>query len=250
MGYDNLLVEVAEGGVGVVTLNRPERLNALSHDLMRELDEVLTGFEHDEDVRCVVLTGAGERAFSSGADIHEAIERGEERGFGPYQWHFATLRKPTIGALNGLAFGGGALLATELDIRIGCDRTQFRFVQAAAGRIGVTWTLPLIVGWARAKELLLTARVVEAEEAYQMGLLNKLVAPDEVLPAAIDLARQIAKHKPAVIQGLKQLLGEQVGRSWEDMLASERAFRDTVPPPPPPTEAFREFLARKRRGFT
>ncbi len=122
-------------------------------------------------------------------------------------------------------------------------------MQAAAGRIGVTWTLPLIVGWARAKELLLTARVVEAEEAYQMGLLNKLVAPDEVLPAAIDLARQIAKHKPAVIQGLKQLLGEQVGRSWEDMLASERAFRDTVPPPPPPTEAFREFLARKRRGF-
>ena len=79
-------------------------------------------------------------------------------------------------------------------------------------------------------------------------VLNKLVPPDQVLASAVEMARQIASHKPAVVQGLKQLLGEQVGRAWPDMLASERAFRETVPPPPPPTEAFKDFLARTGRN--
>ena len=92
-----------------------------------------------------------------------------------FTWHLATLKKPTIGAINGLAYGGAALLSSSLDIRIGCERSSFRFLAATYGRINSTWTLPMVVGWARAKELLYTARVVSADEALQIGLLNKIV---------------------------------------------------------------------------
>src|SRR5581483_279518 len=88
-----------------------------------------------------------------------------------YGWHLANLRKPTIGAINGLAYGGAAVLASSLDIRIGCERSSFRFLAAARGRMNATWLLPVVVGWARAKELIYTARIVEAEEAEHIGLL-------------------------------------------------------------------------------
>src|SRR6266536_3165497 len=112
MAYETILTETVEGGVGIVTLNRPERLNALSYDLTRELDAALTDFENDPAIGCVILTGSGEKAFTAGADIHEMAasdprvmeERRRQRT--QWTWHLATLRKPTIGALNGLAHGG------------------------------------------------------------------------------------------------------------------------------------------------
>src|SRR6185437_6394787 len=106
-----------------------------------------------------------------------------------------TLRKPTIAALNGLVYGGGTMLACELDIRIGCERTRFRFLQSSVGRLGPTWTLPLIVGMPRARELLFTARVVGAEEALRMGLLNQLVPAEQLMETAVEMARQIAANK-------------------------------------------------------
>src|SRR5437867_3267173 len=160
MTYQNILAETVEGGVGVVTLNRPAVLNALSYDLARELDEALTGFEDDANVRCVVVTGAGEKAFSAGADIKEMAaadpqvlaERQRDRS--KWTWHLANLKVPTIGAMNGLAYGGGAVLASSLDLRIGCERSRFRFLAASYGRLNSTWSLPVLVGWPRAKELL------------------------------------------------------------------------------------------------
>jgi len=251
MAFKNLLVETVEGGVGVITFNRPEVLNALSTGLIAEYDEALNAFDRDGQVRCIVVTGAGEKAFSSGADIHEAVARGREDGhLSRRSWQRANLKKPTIGAINGLAFGGGAMLSVELDIRIGCERSRFRFLQASVGRAGATWTLPLITGWAKAKELLYTARVIEAQEALQIGLLNRLVPAGEVLEAAIDMGRQIAGNKPEAVSGIKELLSEHIGRSWPEMLEAEREFRAVKLEPPPPTEAFREFLEKKRRTGT
>ena len=247
MTYDCILVDRLEGGVGLVTLNRPEVLNALSTGLIAELDDALQALDSDPDVACIVVTGAGEKAFSSGADIHEVVAKGREDGHLTRQaWERATLRKPTIGALNGLVYGGGTMLACELDIRIGCERTRFRFLQSSVGRLGPTWSLPLIVGLPRARELLFTARVVGAEEALQMGLLNHLVPAAELMDTALATARQIAANKPEAVQGIKRLIGEHVGRSWEDMYQAERSYRLTVEPTPP-KEAFKEFLATKRR---
>jgi enoyl-CoA hydratase/carnithine racemase len=247
MVHDYILVDRLEGGVGVVTLNRPEVLNALSSGLVHELDEALMALDGDPSIACIVVTGAGEKAFSSGADIHEAVARGREEGhLTEFGWQRANLRKPTIAALNGLVYGGGTMIACELDIRVGCERTRFRFLQSSVGRLGPTWTLPLIVGLPRAKELLFTARVVGAEEALQMGLLNQLVPSDKLLETALSMGRQIAGNKPEAVQGIKQLIGEHVGRSWTEMLEAERGYGTNLEPPPP-TEAFKDFLASKRR---
>lgn len=248
--YENILVEKVDGGVGVITLNRPSKLNALSYPLVGELDEAVTQFEGDDDVRCIVITGAGEKAFSAGADIHEMAglspeelaERQQRRAV--FTWHLATLKKPTIGAINGLAYGGAALLSSSLDIRIGCERSSFRFLAASYGRVNSTWSLPLVVGWAKAKELLYTARVVSAEDALQMGLLNKIVPSEQLLEASIELGRQIAANTPEMVQGIKRLLIDDLGRAWHEMYEAERTALATTMRPSSVEEGFKEFLAR------
>src|SRR5712691_439801 len=199
MSYEYIVTECL-GGVALVTLNRPEKLNALSFGLVRELDEALSDYEADDAIKAVILTGAGERAFSAGADIHEMAglsseelaERAETRG--RISWHIANYAKPLIGAINGLAYGGAALLSSSLDLRIGCERTQFRFLAASYGRLNSTWSLPALVGIPKAKELLYTGRIIAAEEAERIGLLNQLVPSAKRREAAIEMAQQIAKN--------------------------------------------------------
>src|SRR6201995_1018 len=181
MTYEHILTE-AENGVGIVTLNRPEKLNAMNRQLSSELHDAVKELDGDDAIGCIVITGAGERAFSAGGDIHE--QREDDRRFtqqelearrGRGSYAIAASAKPTIGMINGLAYGGAAVLASSLDMRVGSEDTRFRFLAAAYGRINSTWTLPNQVGWPIAKELLFTARIVEAEEAYRIGLLNHLV---------------------------------------------------------------------------
>jgi len=254
VSYENILVEKVDGGVGVVTLNRPSKLNALSYALATELDAALTDFEHDDEIRAVVITGAGERAFSAGADIHEMAgisqdelsERQQRRA--AYTWHLATLRKPTIGAINGLAYGGAAVLSSSLDIRIGCERSSFKFLAASYGRLNSTWSLPVVVGWARAKELLYTAREVKADEAAQMGLLNAVVPSDRLLDSAIEMGRQIASNTPEMVQGIKRLLIEDLGRAWLEMYEAEKDALSGDLKPSPILEGFKSFLDRKPVG--
>jgi 2-(1,2-epoxy-1,2-dihydrophenyl)acetyl-CoA isomerase len=251
VAYEHLLVEKVDGGVGVVTLNRPARLNALSYGLVSELDEVVTDFENDEEIKAVVITGTGEKAFSAGADIHEMVDFSEDemaeraRRRGIFTWHLATLKKPTIGAINGLAYGGAALLSSSLDIRIGCERSSFKFLAASYGRINSTWTLPMVVGWAKAKELLYTARVVTADEAVQMGLLNKVVPSEDLLDATIEMGRQIGTNTPEMVQGIKQMLIDGLGHGWQEMYEAEKTALSTTLKPSPVKEGVKDFLARK-----
>ena len=250
MAYETLLVE-KKPGVGIITLNRPERLNALNFALFVELDQALTQFEQDDEVKAIIVTGAGERAFSAGADIHEMTQQSEdqlkERGSrgADWVWHLAVYKKPTIGAINGLAYGGGALMSSIFDIRLGCERTSFRFLGVVYGRINSTWTLPLIVGWPAAKELLFTGRLVEAEEARSLGLLNKLVPSLELMPAAIQMGQAIARNDQATVRIIKEILNGDIGMSWREMLANEAQTVSRSLTMRSPRESFKDFLERK-----
>ena len=251
MTYQDIVVERDEG-VGIIRLNRPNVLNALSKSLYQEVDDAVSEFEADDQIKAVVFTGTGERAFSAGADIHEQVRDAEnppppDPRRAEHAWHVAICTKPTIGALNGLAYGGGAVMASSFDIRVGCERTSFKFLAASYGRINSTWSLPMQVGWPMAKELLFTARVVEAEEAYRIGLLNHLVDSERVLPKAIEIGRQIAANDPRMVQGMKEMLVNDVGRSWRTMHDDEREARSGKLAPTPVEEGFKEFLDRKGR---
>ena len=250
MAYEYILSE-RQGAVALVTLNRPEKLNALSFPLMEELDDALSSYEWDDDIRAVILTGAGERAFSAGADIHEMAglsseelaDRGATRG--QISWHIASYAKPLIGAINGLAYGGAALLSSSLDLRIGCEKTQFRFLAASYGRVNSTWSLPALVGIPKAKELLYTGRAVAAEEAERIGLLNQVVPAAKVVEAAVELGRMIAKNDSRMVQGIKRLLHEGMGLDWQGRYDLEDEARATYLSAGHPRDGFKDFLARK-----
>ena len=253
MTYQTILYDTFEG-VATITLNRPEVMNALSIALYRELDHAITEVESDDEVKAVIITGAGDRAFTAGADIHEMTRNAESDTPPPadpkrpsYGWHIGSCTKPTIGAINGLAYGGGALLASSLDIRVGCEKTKFRFLAAAYGRVNSTWSLPMQVGWPKAKELLLTARPVEAEESLQIGLLNHLVDSSELLNKANELARLIVENDARMVQGIKKLLIADIGESWESTYKKEMNAQKNELEPIPVLEGFKPFIDRKGR---
>jgi enoyl-CoA hydratase len=257
MPYECILVDKQEG-VAILTLNRPEVLNALNRQLTWELHDAVMAMNADDQIGCIVITGAGQRAFSAGGDIHEqrrdAQELSEEERErhsaerGRWSYDLAASPKPTIGMMNGLAYGGGSVLVSSLDMRVGCERSTFRFLAAAYGRINCTWTLPNQVGWPMAKELLFTGRVVEAEEAYRIGLLNHLVPSDQLRDKTMEIATTIAKHRHESILGIKQLLLQDMGCDLQQMWANEKDFTSGQFRGYGVEQAFPEFLARKGRS--
>jgi enoyl-CoA hydratase len=204
-----------------------------------------------------VITGAGDRAFSAGGDIHEQREGdrmyseaeldalGATRARASYE--IGACPKPTIGMMNGLAYGGAAVLASSLDMRVGCEHASFRFLAAAYGRINSTWTLPNQVGWPVAKELLFSGRVVEAAEAHRIGLLNHLVPCGELRDKTMWLATMIAGNRRQAVMGVKALLLEDLGSNLEEQWANERRYTTTVVRGARAEAAFPEFIARKGR---
>ena len=253
MSYEHILVD-KEDGVGILTMNRPEKLNAMNRQLSGELRDAVKQLDGDDAIGCIVITGAGDRAFSAGGDIHE--QREDDRRFtqeeleargGHGNYEIAASAKPTIGMINGLAYGGAAVLASSLDMRVGCEDTRFRFLAAAYGRINSTWTLPNQVGWPIAKELLFTARVVEAEEAHRIGLLNHLVPREQLRSKTMELARMIAGNNRAAVMGVKALLLKQKGQTLEEQWSEEREYTTHVVRGARAEEAFPEFIARRGR---
>ena len=250
MSYQNLLTERIDK-VALITLNRPEKLNALSYELACEIDEELKNVEDDDGVSVVILTGAGPRAFSAGGDIHQMVKstpeelaaRSEIRGRAT--WHLATFSKPIIGAINGLAYGAGAQLTSMLDMRIGCEHAEFQFLAAKYGRANSTWSLPLVVGMPKAKELLYTGRPVKAEEAERIGLLNQIVPCAELRETSIQMAQLISKNDSRMVQGIKRLLHEDIGMDWRGRYDNEQSARKTYLKANSPREGFKDFLARK-----
>ena len=256
MPYEHILLEKEEG-VAIITLNRPEVLNAMNPQLTYELHDAVAAMNADDEIGCLVITGAGERAFSAGGDIHqqridaremtqeERDRRSEERT--GWSYDISASPKPVIGMMNGLAQGGAAVLSSSLDFRIGCERTSFRFLAVAYGRINSTWTLPNQVGWPMAKELLFTGRVVEAEEAYRIGLLNHLVPSDQLRAKTMEIATTIAKNRHESVMGVKELLLQDLGSNLRQQWENERRFTTEVVRGYEVEQAFPEFLARRGR---
>src|SRR5260370_7043570 len=169
---------------GLITLNRPEKLNALSSGLVNELELALRELNDDDDIGAIGITGAGARAFSAGGDMAEQVAALDESRAFPRVSASAVVRasvKPTLAAIRGYCFGGGALLAIECDIRIGGEDARFKFHGASYGRAPGGAVLPRIVGEAKAKELLFTGDEVSAREALRVGLLNQVVPPDQLV---------------------------------------------------------------------
>ncbi|MCH8816381.1 MAG: enoyl-CoA hydratase/isomerase family protein [Chloroflexi bacterium] len=254
MSDENPILLEHDGPVAIVTLNRPHVLNALSRKLFTELYDTMDRLDEDDDTAVIVVTGAGDRAFSAGADIKEMARLAAEdvpppsSNFSENSWRFATGAKPRIGALNGLCYGGGGVLSTSFDIRVGCERTRFRFLAVTYGRINNTWLLPTIVGLPAAREYLFTGRIVEPDEAYRAGLLNHLVQPDQVLPKAMEIAHDIAKNDQRMVQGAKRLIDGNIGRGWREQFEEEIAEQKTKLAPTPVLEGFKEFIDRKGTG--
>jgi enoyl-CoA hydratase/carnithine racemase len=259
MAYEFIFTE-KEDGVGIITLNRPEKLNAMNHQLTDELRDAVKQLNLDDAIGCVVITGSGNRAFSAGGDIHEQRENdqkytqeeldriGAARSRGSYE--LSACAKPIVGMMNGLAYGGGAVLSSSLDFRIGCEHCSFRFLAAAYGRINSTWTLPNQVGWPMAKELLFTGRIVEAEEAYRIGLLNHLVPCDQLRAKTMEICTTISKNRRDSVIGVKALLLKDLGCDLEEQWANERDYTTNVARGARAEEAFPEFIARRGRPLS
>ena len=256
MAYEHILLE-KEDGVAIITLNRPEVLNAMNRKLNTELHDAVMTMNADDEIGCLVVTGSGERAFSAGGDIHEQREtarnlteeqmkeRDAERGYRSYE--ISACPKPIIGMMNGLAYGGAAVLSSSLDFRIGCENTKFRFLAAAYGRINCSWTLPNQVGWPMAKELLFSGRVVEAEEALRIGLINHLVPKEELRAKTMEIATTIAGNRHETVIGMKKLLLDGLSTNLLEQFENERHFTSEVVKGYGVEDAFPEFLARKGR---
>ena len=211
MAYETLRYE-KEGHVATVTLDRPDRLNALSRQLIRELDQAVSEIEGDDEVRVVIVTGAG-RAFSAGADIKERVEHAEDLGYqrggvGASRTFRRMERtgKVFIAAVNGYAAGGGCELAMACDLRVASTQAQFALPEVKLGILpgaGGTQRLPRLVGPARAKEMMFLGEFVSAEQALAWGLVNRVVPPEELLPEARRLAETLLERPPLSLAMIK-----------------------------------------------
>ena len=208
MSYTTLLFETDAHGIALATINRPDKLNALNADVIADLGRLAEAVEHDTAVRALIITGAGPKAFVAGADIAElaAVSGGEgrqlaERGQKVFR-ALERLQKPVIAAVNGFALGGGCELAMACHIRIAAPNARFGQPEVKLGLLpgyGGTVRLPRLVGRGIALELLLTARMVDAEEAARIGLVNKVVAADELLNESRAMAQTILEMGPIAI---------------------------------------------------
>src|SRR6266568_4977820 len=239
-----ILVE-RHGRVGLVTLNRPEKLNALNSALVNQLELALRELNADDDIGAIVITGAGERAFSAGGDMAEQVAALDESRSFPRVSASAVVRasaKPTIAAIRGYCFGGGALLAIDCDIRIGGDDARFKFHGASYGRAPGGAVLPRIVGEAKAKELLFTGDEIRAHEALRIGLLNQVVAPDAVVETAVAMGERIAANSPEAVKVLKEII--DVALPVEKALERERERTQGMGRTPDSAARFRSAAER------
>jgi enoyl-CoA hydratase len=223
-------VEIADG-VAVVTLNRPEAMNALSRALRAELAEAMVAVDGDDAVRAVVLTGAGDRAFTAGLDLKElgsdTGQLGAANATSPAEnpvKAIETCRKPVIGAINGVAITGGFEVALACDILIASTKARFADTHARVGIMpgwGLSQKLSRLIGISRAKQLSLTGNFLDAKTALAWGLVNEVVEPGALLMRACALAADIATADPAMIAGYKRLIDDGFGLTFSDAMALE-----------------------------
>lgn len=230
MAYECILTET-DGNVGIITLNRPEALNAFSDQLMDELTDALRKFEANDDIGCMIITGS-EKAFAAGADIKAMAEKNYmdvfREQFITRNWEETTrVRKPVIAAVSGYALGGGCELALMCDFIIAADNAKFGQPEITIGAMpgaGGTQRLARFIGKSKAMEMCLTGRMIDAEEAERAGLVSRIVPKGELKVEAIRVAKQIADYSRPIIM----LIKESVNRAYETTLSEGVRFERRV----------------------
>jgi enoyl-CoA hydratase/carnithine racemase len=252
-----------QGAVAIVTLNRPERLNALNRELQDAVVDAMAEVREDDAIRAAVIVGAG-RGFCSGADVRgtrfaeedqpQNVRLDELGWVGRQALAVSGLDKPTVAAVNGIAAGAGMSLALACDLRVGGAQTAFRSVfieRSLSPDAGLTYFLTRVVGYSRAADLVFTSRTVQAAEALQLGLLNRVVADPDVLPAAVELAEQIAQWPPLALRASKRVLQHNLDCTLPEALLYEKAgLKLAALAPNDRQEAVQSFAERWPPVFT
>lgn len=225
MAYQNILVET-RGNLGLITLNRQQALNALNEALIAELNDALAGFESNPEIGCTVITGS-EKAFAAGADVKEMAGKGYVESYvGKFLdgWtRISEARKPIIAAVSGFCLGGGLELAMMCDFIIASESARFALPEITLGIMpgaGGTQRLPRFIGKAKAMDLILTGRMMDAAEAERCGLVARVVAPEKLLDEALAAAAKIASYSQPIVMMAK----ETVNRAQETSLAEGTRF--------------------------
>jgi enoyl-CoA hydratase len=257
MSFDNLLVE-RESGVAVLTVHRPQRLNALDASTIDELGQALLDLQQDESIRCLVVTGAGDKAFVAGADITEIARdtpdtartraAAGQRVFDLIE----QLGKPVIAAVNGVALGGGCELAMACTLRIAADTARFGQPEINLGLIpgfAGTQRLARLVGRTRAMELILTGRPVTAAEAFAMGLVNRVVPAGELMKEARGLAVELAAKPPLALRYAMEAITAGLEMPFAEACRFEAALFGLVAATDDMKEGTRAFLEKRKPAF-
>jgi enoyl-CoA hydratase/carnithine racemase len=247
--------EAREPGVLLLTLNRPEQRNALSKTLLLELDAALGTARDSSTIRCVVITGAGDRAFSAGADIREQAGFTPDDAYAHMRWgqelfeRLARLPKPTIAAVNGFALGGGLELALSCDIRTASHTAELGLPEVTLASLpgwGGTQRLTRLLGASEAKLIAMTGRRVGADRAFQLGLVNAVYPADVHLAKTLALAAEFAAHTIESLEAIKQVIDRGADAPWSDALDAEARAVARLWGTPAQRRAQQAFLTGRR----
>ncbi len=234
--YNNLVLE-KKGDILVISMNRPKQMNSLNVEMVRDLKEAFESIRWDDSIKVVILSGKGEKSFCAGLDLKERSRMSEEeilisreRDIIPLFHYLGEFPKPIVGAINGAALGGGAELALVCDIRVATPHARFGQTEIRWGMIpsaGGCQRLRLIAGMAVAKELIMTGRVIEAEEALRLGIYNRVVSPEDLMTEALNMGNEMAEHSSVALKQAKKVLDFGAGLTPSlafDVEASKECF--------------------------
>jgi enoyl-CoA hydratase len=254
MSYETIIVET-RGNVGLIRLNRPQALNALNSALIRELSQAVDAFEADSDIRCMLITGS-EKAFAAGADIKEMVDKTFNEAFlGNFMasWHrVAEARKPTVAAVAGFALGGGCELAMQCDIIIAADNAKFGQPEIKLGvipGIGGTQRFTRAVGKAKAMEIMLTGRMMDAAEAERSGLVARIVPAASLMEEAIKVAETIASMSLPSVLAAKEAVNAAFETSLAEGVRFERSIFHSLFATADQKEGMAAFIAKRPPKF-
>ncbi len=245
---------IKEGRIAIFTINRPQAMNAMNMEAIRELHEAMVDFRDDPDLWVGIITGAGEKAFSAGADVKDTLpfmKEHRDKLWAVPATHFRGLElwKPLIAAINGLTLGGGLEIALACDIRIASETARFGTPEVTLGLIpgwGGTQRLPRMLPWCKAAEILLMGRPIDAEEAYRIGLVNKVVPQDKLMPTAREWAEVICQAGPLAVRAAKEAMIRGCSMTLEEGLRLENSLEAYLLGTEDFTEGTKAFVEKRK----
>jgi enoyl-CoA hydratase/carnithine racemase len=246
-----------EGRIAIFTINRPEAMNALNMETVRQLREAIIDFRDDDELWVGIVTGAGEKAFCGGADIKDTLPFMKEHGRAPWAMPDSIMRglelwKPLVAAINGMALGGGLELALACDIRIAAENARLGTPEVTLGLIpgwGGTQRLPRAIPWCKAAELLLTGKLIDAQEAYRIGLVNQVVPQAEVMTTAKEWAQAICQAAPLAVRAAKEAMLRGSAMTIEEGLRLENALVASVMATQDFIEGTKAFVEKRKPNY-